>query len=124
MRSCSPASSALAGRSVTRWHRSSRFWTDKLEPLVPLDPLPPSSRGGGARNLEIYLAAIRDFAKKPADLDGFLAKQRGDTDGAVAGAMRAFFDKVPAIDWLDRTFGKRPNTDYHLVPGMLTGPMD
>jgi hypothetical protein len=95
---------------------------DQLAPLVALDPLPPELARWKVAKLPVYLDAIRDFAKT-ADVHGFLVQHKATTD-AVAARDRAFFDQVPAIDWLDRVFGPRPGTSYHLVPGMLTGPMD
>jgi hypothetical protein len=98
------------------------FLDDNLAPLVPLAPLPHELARWQVAKLDVYLAAVRAFAKA-ADVDGFLAAQRASTDAVVA-RDRAFFDKVPAIEWLDHTFGPRPGASYHLVAGLLTGPMD
>jgi hypothetical protein len=93
------------------------FLDDNLAP-----PLPRELVRWQVAKLDVYVAAVRAFAKT-ADLDGFLAAQRVSTDAVVA-RDRAFFDKVPAIEWLDHTFGPRPGARYFLVPGLLTGPMD
>ncbi len=98
------------------------FLDESFAPLVPLAPLPPELARWQVAKLDVYLAAVRAFAQA-ADLDGFLAGQRATTDQVIA-RDRAVFDHVPAIDWLDHTFGPRPGARYHLVPGLLTGPMD
>jgi hypothetical protein len=93
---------------------------DHLQPVRPLEPLPPQLERWKVAKLPVYLDAVRDFA---GALDAFLTEQR-DYIARVEAADRAAFGKVPLVDWYDRVFGPRPRARYHLVPGLLTGPMD
>ena len=92
---------------------------DQLAPRVAFDPLPPPLARWKVAKLDMYLAAVREFQ----GLDAFLASQR-DYIARVEAADKAMFDTVPFVEWFDTAFGARPRTRYHLVPGLLTGPMD
>src|SRR5262249_11862886 len=43
--------------------------------------------------------------------------------GAVEKRFRDFLADKPVVAWFDAAFGRRKGTSYHLVPGLLTGPM-
>lgn len=98
------------------------YLDEKLQPRAPLTPLPFELTRWKSANLEIYLAAVRDFAKE-GHLDDFLAGQRKYFQ-QVEASDRALFDEVPIVEWYDAAFGRRAKARYHLVPGLLTGPMD
>jgi uncharacterized protein DUF4932 len=93
---------------------------DQLAPRVPLDPLPAPVARWKVANVPKYLAAVRAWA--PA-FDKLFASQRAYFD-RVETADRAVFDKFDVIGWYDGVFGAQPQARYHLVPGLLTGPMD
>jgi len=93
---------------------------DRWQPRRALEPLPSQLARWSVVDLPTYLDAVRDFARP---VDELLAAQHAYV-AEVEAADRAWIDKVPVIEWFDRAFGPRPHTRYHLVPGLLTGPMD
>lgn len=95
---------------------------DKLAPVRSLDPLPAPLAAWKYANVPKYLDAVRAFAATGA-LDRLLLEQHGYLE-QVEAADRAFFGRVPIVEWFDGVFGARPRTRYHLVPGLLNGPMD
>ncbi|MBA3392818.1 MAG: DUF4932 domain-containing protein [Deltaproteobacteria bacterium] len=84
------------------------------EALIALEP-----RWKGV-DLEAYLAQVRDFATV-TKLDAFFDEHHGLYEQAAA-KLRAVVDKEDVIGWFDQLFGRRANTRYTVVVGMLTGP--
>ncbi len=92
------------------------------QPVRPLEPLPPTLSRWKIAKLDTYLGAVRQLARSP-ELARLFDSQR-DYFARVEAADRKWIAGVPLIDWFDRVFGARPHTRYHLVPGLLNGPMD
>jgi hypothetical protein len=89
----------------------------------PVRALSPQPAGVDARwagvDLESLLTEVRGFAVA-SGFDGFLHTQAAYTT-TVEQRLTEFLAGRPIADWFDNSFGGRQGSEYHVVPGLLTG---
>jgi hypothetical protein len=95
---------------------------ENLAPVGPLAALPEGlDRRWEGVDLASVLDEVRAFASTTR-FDEFIASQH-EYVSAVEDAFRSFVASRPVLDWFDGVFGARGSAGYHVVPGLLTGPM-
>ena len=90
-----------------------------LEPIRPLEPLPPGldPRWEGV-DLDRYLADVRDFSAA-SSFEEFEAAQAGYA-ADVESTLTSFLADRPVIDWFEDAFG-HAGAEFTVVPGLLSG---
>jgi hypothetical protein len=95
---------------------------EQLAPVRPLSPLPEGLdvRWEGV-DLDRVLTEVSDFAAD-ARFDDFLAAQH-DYIAEVEATFGSFVESRPVREWFGGLFGPGQRTEFHVVPGLLTGLM-
>ncbi|MFO0552687.1 MAG: DUF4932 domain-containing protein [Polyangiaceae bacterium] len=92
------------------------------KPVRALSPAPPGLDPRFEKApLDAYLPMIEAFARN-SEFEAFMTAQRPYIE-KVEDRYRSALQRVTIIPWFDEVFGPRPNARYHLVPGLLSGPM-